>query len=182
LYAKGILHELDTLHIFVNHFPSKLGGAKRSEPRRIRAAEVLRAVTDSIFCTNPYANILAMGDFNDTPDSRPIREGLRAVSDTACLTCLHNLMLPLALRGEGSLKYQGNWELIDQFFVSGNLLDKNAPVYCDPTEASIFRADFLLESDEKFLGDKVLRTYEAGKYKGGASDHLPIVLPVKHSY
>ncbi|MDR2801885.1 MAG: endonuclease [Prevotellaceae bacterium] len=182
LYAKGVLHELDTLHIFVNHWPSKLGGAARSEPRRIRAAEVLRAIIDSVFCTNPHANILVMGDFNDTPDSRPIVEGLRAVSDTACLACLHNLMLPLALRGEGSLKYQKNWELIDQFFVSGNLLDKNAPVYCEPTEAKIFRADFLLEPDDKFLGDKVRRTYEAGKYKGGASDHLPIVLPIKHAY
>ncbi|MDR0695064.1 MAG: endonuclease [Prevotellaceae bacterium] len=182
LYAKGVLHELDTLHIFVNHWPSKLGGAAQSEPRRIRAAETLRAITDSIFCTNPQANILVMGDFNDTPDSCPVVEGLRAVSDTACLTCLHNLMLPLALRGEGSLKYQKNWELIDLFFVSGNLLDKNAPVYCEPTEAKIFRANFLLAPDEKFLGDKVRRTYEAGKYKGGASDHLPVILPIKHTY
>jgi hypothetical protein len=182
LYAKGVLRELDTLHVFVNHWPSKLGGAERSEPRRMRAAETLRTLTDSIFCTNPHANIVVMGDFNDTPESRPMVEGLQAVSDTACLTCLHNLMLPIALRGEGSLKYRNNWELIDQFFVSGNLLDAAAPIYCAPTDAAIFRAGFLLEPDEKFLGDKVRRTYEAGKYKGGASDHLPIVLPIKHNY
>ncbi|MDR3134387.1 MAG: endonuclease [Prevotellaceae bacterium] len=182
LYAKGVLHGLDTLHVFVNHWPSKLGGAARSEPRRMRAAETLRAVTDSIFCTNPSANILVMGDFNDAPGSRPIVEGLQAVGDTACLPCLHNLMLPLALRGEGSLKYQKNWELVDLFFVSGNLLDKNAPVYCEPAEATIFHAAFLLYPDEKFLGNKARRTYEGGRYKGGASDHLPVTLPVKHAY
>ncbi|MDR1406402.1 MAG: endonuclease [Prevotellaceae bacterium] len=182
LYAKGVLHDLDTLHVFVNHFPSKLEGALKSEPRRMRAAEVLKALTDSVFRTNPHANILLMGDFNDTPDSRPVVQGLQAVSDTACLTCLHNLMLPLALRGEGSLKYQKNWELIDQFFISGNLLDNSAPIYCVPTDVRIFRADFLLKPDEKFLGDKVRRTYEAGRYQGGASDHLPVLLPVRHNY
>ncbi|MDR3351386.1 MAG: endonuclease [Prevotellaceae bacterium] len=182
LYAKGVLRELDTLHIFVNHWPSKLGGAEKSEPRRMRAAETLRAVTDSVFCTNPHANILVMGDFNDTPGSRPVIEGLRAVSDTVCPDCLHSLMLPLALRGEGSLKYRKKWELIDLFFVSGNLLDKSEPVYCDPAETAIFRAPFLLEADEKFLGDKVRRTYEAGRYKGGASDHLPVVLKLTEGY
>ena len=182
LYAKGVLHELDTLHIFVNHWPSKYGGAAKSEPRRVRAAETLRAVVDSIFATNPKANILVMGDFNDTPECNAITKSLGAVSDSVCTTCLHNLMLPLAKRGEGSLKYQKNWELIDMFFVSGNLLDTNEPIYCNPSEVEIFRADFLMEKDEKFLGDRPRRTIDGGRYKGGVSDHLPIVLTLKRGY
>ncbi|MDR2362729.1 MAG: endonuclease [Prevotellaceae bacterium] len=182
LYAKGVLHELDTLHVLVTHWPSKLGGPVKSEPRRMRAAETVRAITDSIFGVNPRANIIVMGDFNDTPDSNPIVHGLQAVHDTVCVSCLHNLMLPLAVRGEGSLKYRAQWELIDLFFVSGNLLNVNEPIYCTPAEVSIFHAPFLLEPDERYLGEKVHRTHEAGKYKGGASDHLPILLPIKRSF
>jgi endonuclease/exonuclease/phosphatase family metal-dependent hydrolase len=182
LYAKGVLDALDTVHVFVNHWPSKRGGALQSEPRRMRAAEVLRRVVDSIFAGHPQANILVMGDFNDTPESQPVTLGLGAVSDTVCLTCLHNLMLPVARRGEGSLKYRRNWELIDLFFISGNMLDTLQPICCLPEEVRIFRPDFLLERDDKFLGEKVHRTYEAGKYKGGASDHLPVILPIKRNY
>jgi predicted extracellular nuclease len=78
LYAKGILYDADTLHIFVNHFPSKRGGAKASEPRRIAAAFELRRLCDSIIDANRNANILIMGDFNDTPNSEPIVKTLQA--------------------------------------------------------------------------------------------------------
>ena len=182
LYAKGLLHELDTLHLVVAHWPSKMGGAARSEPRRMRAAATLRAITDSVFSTNPRANIIVMGDFNDTPESAPVVQGLQAASDTSCDACLHNLMRPLAARGEGSLKYRAEWELIDLFFVSGNLLNAAAPIYCLPEEVAIFRAPFLLEPDERYLGDKVRRTYEAGAYRGGASDHLPIVMRIRRNW
>ncbi len=182
LYAKGVLRGLDTLHVFVNHWPSKLGGASKSEPKRVRAAETLRAVTDSILCVNPHANIIVMGDFNDTPDSRPVVKTLGAVDGVKCLSCLHNLMLPLAKRGEGSLKYQKNWELIDLFFISGNLLDTRQPVSISPSDVQVFRAEFLLEQDNKFLGEKVRRTFEAGKYKGGVSDHLPVVMTIQHNF
>ncbi|MDR1681408.1 MAG: hypothetical protein LBS12_06475 [Prevotellaceae bacterium] len=176
LYAKGVLHGLDTLHVLVTHWPSKLSGATKSEPRRMRAATTLRAITDSVFRVNPRANIIVMGDFNDTPDSRPITEGLLGGQDTAGTACLHNLMLPLARRGEGSLKYRAKWELVDLFFVSGNLLNSAEPVYCRPAGVSIFRAPFLLVPDERYLGDKVHRTYMGVRYKGGASDHLPITM------
>jgi hypothetical protein len=182
LYAKGVLHELDTLHVVVTHWPSKMGGAARSEPRRMRAAATLRAITDSLFSTNPRANIIVMGDFNDTPDSAPVVRGLQAVSDTSCVACLHNLMRPLAARGEGSLKYRAAWELIDLFFVSGNLLNAAEPIYCPPEDVAIFRAPFLLEPDERYLGEKVRRTHDAGGYKGGASDHLPIVMRIKRNW
>ena len=78
LYAKGILCDADTLHIFVNHFPSKRGGAKTSEPRRIAAALELKRLCDSIIDADKNANILIMGDFNDTPNSEPIVKTLQA--------------------------------------------------------------------------------------------------------
>jgi len=73
LYAKGVLDLLDTLHLFVNHWPSKWGGAKTSAARRMAAATRLRASIDSIFALHPFANIIIMGDFNDTPSSKVLR-------------------------------------------------------------------------------------------------------------
>jgi len=185
LYAKGVWDGLDTLHVFVNHWPSKLDGAQRTEPRRMRAAETLRVVVDSIFATNSRANIVIMGDFNDTPDSSPITAGLRALPffDNLCLMCLYNLMLPLAQRGEGSLKYRGVWELVDLFFVSGNLLNKQEPIYIDPEEVIIFREPFLLERDERYMGEQPKRTYIGRRYHGGVSDHLPVLMKIrKHDF
>ena len=48
----------------VNHHPSKYGGEKESEIKRYAAMEALRNICDSL----GRDNVIAMGDFNDTPD------------------------------------------------------------------------------------------------------------------
>jgi hypothetical protein len=181
LYAKGLYGCCDTLHIMVNHWPSKLGGEKRSLPRRMSAAHRAKSLADSILKASPTANIIIMGDFNDTPDARPLTTGLQALPPDrhAAADRLYNLMLPLAKRGEGTLRYRGHWEVIDQFVVSGNLLNPQGTLHCDPNEVLIFKAPFLLEDDEKYLDKKPFRTYQGPAYKGGISDHLPIVLPLR---
>ncbi|MCL2097579.1 MAG: endonuclease [Bacteroidales bacterium] len=179
LYAKGVLDSRDTLHVLVNHWPSKLGNAQQSLAKRMTAARKAKAICDSIFGVNPSANILVMGDFNDSPESLPIVKGLAALPpDTLIINNrLYNLMLPLAKRGEGSYKYKSEWEMIDLFFVSGNmLLQSNGIKY---KNAYIFKADFLLEEDKKHHGKRPFRTYEGMKYLGGVSDHLPVVMIMK---
>jgi len=64
LYVKGVLKEFDTLHLFVVHWPSKLGG-KEAVARREEAARGLVLRCDSITAVNPGANLIVMGDFND---------------------------------------------------------------------------------------------------------------------
>ncbi|MDR0687914.1 MAG: endonuclease/exonuclease/phosphatase family protein [Prevotellaceae bacterium] len=184
LLAKGVVNELDTLHVMVCHLPSKYGGELASEGGRMAAAAALRKLADSILAASPNANLIIMGDFNDTPDSRCISEGLGASQNLngAAPDSLYNLALPLHNAGGGSLKFQGKWELIDMFFVSGNLLNKNSPIYCLPTGYYIFSAPFLLEPDETYTGDKPRRTYNGFRYAGGVSDHLPAVLDVKKGY
>ena len=41
LYVKGLSNQNDTLHFFINHWPSKLGGEMQSEPRREYVAHQL---------------------------------------------------------------------------------------------------------------------------------------------
>lgn len=118
----------------------------------------MAALADRAFGELPA--VIVTGDFNDTPDSEPVvslQEGAG----------LLNPALPLHGRGEGTLKYNGRWELIDLFLVSPVLGDARMEVHSHP---------LLLEEDGKFLGDKPFRTYYGPRWNGGASDHLPIVL------
>jgi len=162
LYTKGVLDGEDTLHIFVNHWPSKFGGANFSEPGRRAASYALKYKCDSILCSNENANIVAMGDFNDMPDAATI----------TALDKLVNLSYGLHKRGEGSIKYKGAWELIDQMMISRNLLKKEMSF-------SIYSPSFLLERDATYSGMKPKRTYIGPRYNGGVSDHLPMVLKVR---
>jgi len=175
VYAKGVLDDLDTLHLFVNHWPSKMGGAKASLPRRIAAAQRLCISIDSVFLLHPHANVVVMGDFNDTPLSKVVQSLSKGRP-------LQNLSAPLARKKLGTIRYRGRWELIDQFIVSENLLNKEEPILTSSLHFSIFSAPFLLIRDEKYLGMKPFRTYLGPRYQGGISDHLPVILRIERNY
>lgn len=177
LYVKGIAGGTDTLHLFVNHWPSRYGGYEDSKPRRMFVASVLRHKVDSIYAAVTNPNIVIMGDFNDEPWDESIRIGLRAKSDTLGLKKdeLVSLMgLPGKNPAVGSNKYQSEWSVIDQFIVSGNLLIEKNSMHVSSEGARIYQASFLLEEDETHLGYKLNRTYTGPVYHGGFSDHLPI--------
>ncbi len=140
----------------VNHHPSKYGGAAVSEPRREAAVRRLKALADSLRAVG-IPRIVAMGDFNDTPDN-PL---YRLLEPT-----LRNLAEPLFKKGMGTIKYEGAWELIDMFFVGG---DCSAAM-------EILRIPFLQTPDGSHAGTKPLRTYSGPRYLGGVSDHCPIWL------
>lgn len=158
LYVKGVTGT-DTLHVFILHWPSKGGGEKESLPGRISAARTLKKVTDSLTTHLDSPKIIVMGDFNDTPGSKP----LQLVTGDG----LTDLAIPVARRGEGTLRYRGTWELIDHFLVS-DVFKK--------CRMKIFSPEFLLEDEDKYLGKKPYRTYYGPRYNGGVSDHLPILL------
>lgn len=173
LYVSGIIPTGDTLHVFVCHFPSRLGGELESEEKRNFVASVIRQKTDSLFATNAKSNILIMGDFNDYPTNKSILDVMGALPPVknASASNLYNLMYPLHVAGKGSHKHDGTWGALDQIIVSGNLLT-NSSFSCK--EARVFEAGFLLEDDNKFLGKQPFRTYNGMKYQAGFADHLPV--------
>jgi hypothetical protein len=178
LYARGIIAQLDTLHVFVNHWPSKYGGELASEPGRLAAGRLVREKIDSIRIFHPNARIIVMGDFNDGPNSNAIVEalGAKTVGNNIEPSEMYNLHHKYDGSGAGTLKYQGQWETIDMMIVSGALLNRLHGVYANPEGGMIFKADFLLEEDTSFVGVRPFRTYIGFKYHGGYSDHLPIYL------
>jgi predicted extracellular nuclease len=174
LYASGVVPTGDTLHVFVNHFPSRYGGELVSEPNRTFVAKTLRNKVDSLFARNPQSLIVIMGDFNDHPDNRSIHDVLaaREMKPPFADTELYNLFAIHHAQGNGSYKFQGQWGALDQMIVSGALLGGKQPVSTNQDNARVFRADFLLEKDK--IGDKPFRTYLGMRFNGGYSDHLPV--------
>ncbi len=177
LYAKAVILKRDTLHLFICHPTSRLGGAEQSSWKRECLTSAVRIMADSINCEG-NANIIIMGDFNDTPDCKSMSEALNAKypdGDTVDCRDLYNLFWKYHDEGRGTYKYKGEWNMLDQIIVSGTLL-ANPSFYTTQSDAGIFDADFIMEDDAKFSGSKPSRTYNGRKYIGGYSDHLPIYL------
>ena len=147
--------------VLVNHHPSKYGGAAESEPRRRIAVERLRFLADSL-ATAGIDRIIACGDFNDTP-ANPVFRFLEPA-----LVPLH---MDLYNHGLGTIKYDGQWDLIDHFYISPSLSAHG--------HMQILRIPFLLTRDTAHSGENPLRTFQGPRVLGGVSDHLPILLEIK---
>lgn len=174
LYLKGRLPNRDTLHVFINHWPSRWGGQFQSEPSRLYVAEVLRQKVDSLNERFHDPLIVITGDFNDEPDDRSLKEtlGARAPSSDAA-TDLINLSYPIKHR-YGTHSFAGQWGVLDQFIVSQSLLN-HASTTTSPGHTGIFNPPWMLKKNAAG-NDVTNRTYQGPAYKGGYSDHLPIWL------
>ena len=165
LYSVFRWGEFDTLHVFVNHFPSKLGGA-RAEKSRLLVARYLQSKVDSVLHFNKSASVVVIGDFNDVATS----DVMQTFSNS-----LVNLAIPLQEQKQGSIKFEGEWELIDQILVSKGLINGDTPVKL-AGGMEIYYAPFLLDDDPMYGGKKPKRTFIGYRYNGGFSDHLPVLI------
>ncbi len=88
IFGVNLLTENDEkITVFVNHWPSRRGGQKESEPNRIAAAQTLRDAVDRIFNKDANAKIMVIGDFNDEPVNISVLETLKAYPincDSSC--------------------------------------------------------------------------------------------------
>ncbi len=98
----------------------------------------------------------------------------RATLSPDDLVCLMGLIIKDG--STGTNKFQSQWSIIDQFIVSGNMLDRHCWLKASEEGGRIYRESFLLEKDETNLGFRLNRTYVGPVYHGGFSDHLPVYL------
>ncbi len=162
LYVKGIT-ACDTMEFLIVHMPSKFGGEKASAPLRDAAAQCLLRSIDSTGGPLHLRKIIVMGDFNDSPASSSVR----TLTDKGLIYTGEYLMQQE--KDIGTIKFNGQWELIDHFLATPPL--GHCKMY-------IYAPEQLLESDTKYLGVKPFRTYYGPTWNGGTSDHLPIVLVI----
>ncbi len=179
LYSKGELGG-DTLHVFINHWPSKYGGAVRTIPLREAAARTLKKRTDSIMVTDPMAKIIIMGDLNDAAHEQSVSQALGAIryNENLADDALVNLSWPLIDAGKGTHKYQGKWDVIDHIIVSKSVFEGDG-LKTTQNGMKIVDLDFLLEKDDRNTGLQPFRTYRGYTYHDGYSDHLPVILEIK---
>jgi hypothetical protein len=173
LYAALVIRK-DTVHIIVNHWPSRRGGVLAAEDLRMKIAGMVREKADSIIKkSRAGAKIIIVGDFNSTPDDLEMKSLISASGAGAFLS---NLSEGMAAGGQGTYRYKGTWEMIDQVIVSDKILNCSNGLYTDKMNLRIFKPDFLLAKDPEFPGFSPLATYRGFRYQGGFSDHLPVLL------
>jgi hypothetical protein len=172
----------DTIHIFVNHWPSRVSGENETEANRIAAATVLRKKVDKLLGANPRSLILVFGDFNDEPTNvsvlnvlkaHPIRCGNSAGEFLESQAVeLYNLSYSLYNDGYGTYKYKDDWNMLDQIIVSKELVNGDKFHFiCD--SFGIYKPYFLVTHSGKYKGTP-FPTYGGNKYLGGYSDHFPV--------
>lgn len=167
----------DQVGVIVCHWPSRAAGSSYRE----RAAELVKNIKDSLLNANPAMKVMVMGDMNDDPTNKSMKEVLRAlpdkdkVGDGDMYNPWYNL---LAKQGKGTLSYQGSWNLFDQIILTPNMIDKGGKEDFSTLKFwrnQIFRRDYLMNSEGRYKGTPK-RTHSGGAWLDGYSDHLPVVV------
>lgn len=174
LYVKGLIKEIDTVHIFINHWPSRRGGLKKSQPKRVFVASVLRQHVDSILDQNIEAKIIIMGDFNDNPVDKSMFETLKANNIRTGFEkrYLFNLFFDIYnIQGEGSYLYRNNYNMLDHIILSQAWFNNND--YTTGFDSGeIFAPEWLCNKGNELK--EPYRTFKGPNYIGGYSDHFPV--------
>lgn len=162
LYVEGKVRNGETMHVFVVHAPSRRGGEYHTHPYRVQVAKRLISAVDSIRSIQKDANIILMGDFNDSGNA----PALSLLEKHSLVDISKNI---IGRNGaKGTYRYQGQWENLDHIFVSHT-------IHRCLKECYVFDADYLLEEDKEYGSKRPKRSYMGAKYIGGYSDHLPII-------
>jgi len=171
-----------SLYVFVNHWPSRWGGQAVTDPLRRQAAATLRTRVEQILTKDSQADIIILGDFNDYPADPSLNKVLRAIK-----------MTPNAYPGDlinttwklhedpmaGTVMYRGKWTVMDQIIISPGMVDNHQFEWVyDSTQP--FAPEYFIEKGTDHSGWPY-RTYRSTLYKGGFSDHLPIVCSVSYT-
>lgn len=168
------IYDGEEMHFIVLHWPSRLGGEKRSLPRRAEAATTTRQIFDSIMAINPNAKIIAMGDLNDDPINESLKKYCKTVAkkDEVKDGKLYDPMEELYRKGIGSLAYGDRWNLFDQMIFSPAFVSSDKSTYVHYA-SHVFNKAFLTQKEGRYKGYP-LRTYVGTTYQSGYSDHFPV--------
>lgn len=164
----------DNLTVIVCHWPSR--GAEGIF--REYGGRQVRQMTDSIAAADPSQHIIVMGDMNDDPDNNSMAKCLgarRNIKEMQKGDFYNPWWDILRSRGQGTLSYQGAWNLFDQIVMNEKLVENykaKLPSHLTLYNYHIFKRDYMLQDEGKYKGTPK-RTHASGVWLNGFSDHLP---------
>jgi hypothetical protein len=176
LFVTGLLFD-DTVHVLVNHWPSRRTGTSETAEKRNAVALANRNIIDSLFSKNPAARIVLMGDLNDNPTSLSVTNILKARGDMPKNRSknLYNPWLQLYRQGEGTAAYNDRWNLFDHIIVSAGMANNSHWVY---KGVQIFRPPYIIQQSGKYKGYP-FRSFAGARWLNGYSDHLPVLVEMQ---
>jgi endonuclease/exonuclease/phosphatase family metal-dependent hydrolase len=186
------------LYVFNDHWKSKIGGVRVTEPSRVESCFVLARRVREILRQSPSADILVAGDFNENVDeyartggkyqtaflpdrgpapamfaSRSIflsSDALR-VGVSGDRLILYEPWFEVKASRRGSYFYQGDWLTVDHILLSPGLLDPRGFTYRRGSFGPV-KLDFLL------LPGGAPKRWTGKKGPRGYSDHLPLLITI----
>lgn len=178
LLVSGYLDN-ELIHIIVNHWPSQRGGSKKSEYLRVKSAELTNKIIEDVRFEERDAKIIVLGDFNDNPDAKSIKEILNSNGKKQKVkeSELYNPFMNMYKRGLGSLGFRDTMNLFDQILITPNFLSENKKDYLDYKffKAHIFNPSYLITRKGRYKGYP-FRSWPNGKFTNGFSDHYPVYM------
>ncbi len=170
LVMEGLLAG-EKVFFIVNHWPSRAAGSESRE----RAGYQVRALKDALLRQDPGAKVIIMGDLNDDPNNKSLTDALGCKHRLRDVRSAGDLYNPwwdtLYKAGQGTLLYDGKWNLFDQIVFTGNLLgDDRTTLKFYRNE--VFVRDYLFQQEGRYKGSP-RRTHAGGVWLNGYSDHLP---------
>ncbi len=179
------------LVLIANHWPSRMSGELDTEPYRVLAGETLaywhQRIREEL---GPDIAIIAMGDFNDEPFDRSLRDYARALRSpkkvsNARTPCFLNLMWPLLGQGRFSYFSEGP-NMLDQFLVSKALLGRSGKFRLKsgsegPGQVAVFQAPEMASGSygrpKRFGRPSKPSSHDLQ----GFSDHFPITMVIEEA-
>ncbi len=175
IYIKGQTRNGEILHIFLNHWKSRVArrAGEESEYKRVAAARSLKKAVKAKLDKDPDAKIIIMGDFNDEPTNKSLYTTLKAREKPARITDLFNVMLPLDKEGKGTYYHDHQWLMFDNIILSGGFVLDHSKIIPEGS-GHVLAKDFMLKESKRSHAIYPLRTFDGSRYLGGYSDHLPV--------
>ncbi len=176
----------EKLAIIVNHWPSR--GAESWA--RENAARQVKRLTAALQLRYPGIKVIIMGDLNDDPDSKSMAKVMDCKYASKEVEGDGDIFNPwkymLRTVGQGTLLYEGKWNLFDQIVMTGNLVDPKTPLSKSKPKMGaldlsrgltyyfneVFIRDYMVTQSGRYKGSP-LRTTASGVWQDGYSDHFP---------
>jgi len=185
LHIYGVL-EGDSVHIFVNHWPSRRGGESESEPKRGYAAQTVRRYADSVIKKQLHAKMIVMGDLNDNPMNNSIARvlGCRPVSivtqhpDQLQSGEFYSPWADLLQTGQGTESYKHEWNLFDQIIISKLFVKSSGSKGWHYDRGEIYKPEFIIDTYKGHEGEPH-RSFVGTHWINGYSDHFPVAIYLK---